>query len=433
VSQATKTFVMAARGGLKEVRFPRLRLEVVRGPDQRRQKTFRVDRLTIGSADGAGFQLSDPTVSACHCALELTPEGCQVTDLGAKNGVRLFGRRVQQAYLEPGDVLELGASAVRLKLESEVETHPISERTSLGSLRGGSIPMRLLYDQILKVAAAEVPVLVTGETGTGKELVAEAIVAASPRATGPFVVIDCTRHGTDLFESELFGHVKGAFTGAERDAAGGFERAHGGTVLLDNVCELPAALQPKLLGVLERRQVQPLGGTPRAVDVRVLATSRLELEREINRGTFRADLFYRLAAVQLSVPPLRDRREDIPGLVAELCRELSLDKPLPAYVLEQLYAADYPGNVRELKSAVARAAFGVAPQAHAAEGARLDAAGPYWPQRERLLAALERRYVAELMAACGDNVSEAARRSGISRVQLYAMLHRHGLAAPRKR
>ena len=426
----TLTHVIDARTGRDHLEFPRLVLESTKGPTGRRQKTFTTERVTIGSGEGAGFKLDDATVSALHCELRVVEEGIRVVDLHSKNGVWLGGRRVFEALLEPDDVLVLGASSVRVRAGESMK-RDVSARTELGGLLGSSLAMRMLFDWIERVAPTDTSVLITGETGTGKELVAEALVSLSPRARQPLVMVDCAAQTDELFGAALFGHEKGAFTNAA-GGIGAFERANGGTVLLDSVGELPLALQPHLLGVLERRVVQPIGGAPRPVDVRVIATSQRSLEREVNGGRFRADLYFRLAGVQLVVPPLEERAADIPLLVAHFCREFGLKKPLPASVLERLFAGHYPGNVRELKNAVARAAVGVMPKVTGRAGAEPSTDEPWWPQRERALAGLEFNYLTRLLEDCDGNMSEAARRSEISRVQLYALATRHGLGGKRR-
>ncbi|HEX4621968.1 MAG TPA: sigma 54-interacting transcriptional regulator, partial [Myxococcaceae bacterium] len=238
----------------------------------------------------------------------------------------------------------------------------------------------------------------------------------------------CARLPPTLAESELFGHEKDAFTGAVTARAGAFERAHGGTVFLEEIGELPLLLQPKLLGVLERRAVQRIGGAaPIPLDVRFLAATHRELAREVNLGTFRADLYYRVAEVEIRMPALREHREDIPELVSRFVDEVPGGTKLSPAALQRLYEAEYTGNVRELRAMVERAALGFELEPTAAAPTKMDLALPYRVQKDRLLAGFEREYMSKLLEATGGNVSEAARVSGLSRVHLHEVIRRLGL------
>jgi two-component system, NtrC family, response regulator GlrR len=424
----TVSIILSTSGTPRALRVPVYLLRVLNGPDARKQKRVALGRLRIGSDENADFQLSDPAVSALHCEIVSDERGFRVRDLGAKNGVVVAGRRVESAWLEPQDEIVLGATSLRFKLLDEDEEHALSQRTAFGRLRGASFRMRELYGQLAKAAENDSTVLLTGETGTGKELAAEALVFEGHRRKAAFEVVDCARLPPALAESELFGHEKYAFTGATTQHIGAFERAKGGTIFLDEIGELPRDLQPKLLGVLERREVQRLGGHERIpLNLRVIAATHRDLEREVNRGTFRADLYYRLAVTEIRLPALRDRREDVPTLVQHFLEELPGSKPLPPLVLQRLGDADYPGNVRELRNAVERAALGL-DFASARAPAAVDTESPYHAQRERLLADFDRAYFAKLLEACKGNVSEASRRSGINRVHLYKILARAGLS-----
>lgn len=418
-----------AAGRVLGVRQPVVRLKVVRGPDRRRQLRSEAPRITVGAV-GTDFVLDDPAVSAMHCELSWEARGLRVRDLGSKNGVRVGSVRVLDAFLEDGDTLELGHSALRVEVLNEAVQTPVTARSGFGELVGSSLAMRRLYDTLLKVAAAEVTALLHGETGSGKELAVTAIIDASTRRDGPRVVLDCGALPPGVAESELFGREKGAFTGADRSAPGVFERAHGGTLILDSVGDLPLELQPRLLGALERREVLRVGGrSPVSFDVRVLSTSQLELERLVNQGRFRADLFYRLAGVQVRVPPLSEHAEDIPELVAHFLTELGA-AALPAGQLRRLCEAEYPGNVRQLRSAVEQAVLGLEPPLRFAGSTPAPAMAleqPLLPQRDALARDFEQRYLLAQLEACAGNVSEAARRAGVDRMHLHRLLQRHGL------
>jgi two-component system response regulator AtoC len=281
-----------------------------------------------------------------------------------------------------------------------------------------------------RVAPRDVTVLVRGETGTGKELVAALIHASSARREGPFVRFNCAAVPADLAESELFGHVKGAFTGATSARAGYFREAHGGTLLLDEIGELPLPLQSKLLRAVQSGEVQPLGGSKvERADVRIVAATHKDLAAEVKAGRFREDLYYRLAVVELVLPPLRERREDIPALAAELTRIYAArfgleDARLSPKTIDALTKRDWPGNVRELENAVAR-------MLALSDGGIIDLDAPA-PRasgsslREQV-AAFERALLARALEETGGNQSEAARRLGVTRVTLIDKMKRHGL------
>jgi two-component system, NtrC family, response regulator GlrR len=417
-----------AAGRARALQRPAYLLRVLRGPNARQQKRFAEARTLVGSGDGAHFRLTDPTVSSIHCEILLDEAGARVRDLGAKNGVVVEGRRTRETSLKPVDELVLGTSVVRFKLLNEVEEEALDDRSSMGRLWGRSLRMRQLFVELSRAARSEASVLLRGETGTGKELAAEAIVFAGPRRERPLLAVDCAGLQPNLAETELFGHEKGAFTGAVASQTGVFERARGGTVLLDEVGELPLEVQPKLLGVLERRSIRRVGGQSEIpIDVRVIATTQRDLSACANRGTFRADLYYRVAGIEVQMPALRDRPEDIPELVARFLGELPGSPKLTPDVLDRLCAADYPGNVRQLQNAVERAALGLGGLAPASRQAGIDLSIPFRIQKEAFVAGFERDYLLSLLEAAGGNVSEASRRSGISRVHLHQLIRKAGI------
>jgi len=361
----------------------------------------------------------------------------QVRDLGSANGMTLAGHRVVCAYLNHGSVLGLGETLLRFdSLEDQVR-EPLSLERSFGRVLGESAPMRRLFAVMTRVAASEATVLLEGETGTGKGALADAIHRASPRKGGPFMVIDCSAIPATLIETELFGHEKGAFTDARAAREGAFEAAAGGTVFLDEVGELPLALQPKLLRALEDRVVQRVGGrTPVPLDVRVIAATNRDLRQEVNRGTFRADLFYRLNIVRLELPPLRERLEDIPLLARSFFEQLAPPGVQPSPALLDVYRRQsWPGNVRELRNTIERdlvlgegadaADDGPSPSA----AGEVGAAAPFRVQKERAVAAWESEYLRQLLAAHGGNLSQAARAARMDRSYLRDLLKRHRIVA----
>jgi DNA-binding NtrC family response regulator len=350
------------------------------------------------------------------------------------------GVRVYEAVVQPGTDIELGETRLRVAALADPLDVPLYKGDRFGPLLGASVAMRQVFALLDRAAQTQATVLLLGETGTGKDLAAEAIHQASPRAQGPFVVVDCGAIPEALIESELFGHERGAFTGAVEKRTGAFEAAHGGTVFLDEVGELPLALQPKLLRVLERRVIKPIGSNSgKEVDVRVVAATNRDLRAEVNRGAFREDLFFRLSVISVRMPPLRERREDIEVLAQSFLRVVApAQSELPAGLRQRLAAHHWPGNVRELRNAVERA---VAMGEHwtlgdhptpgpAAAGAELPEADPRLPFKEakqRLVERFERPYLEKLLATTNGNVSAAARQAGLDRVHLLKLLRRHGL------
>ncbi|RMG14818.1 MAG: sigma-54-dependent Fis family transcriptional regulator [Planctomycetota bacterium] len=321
------------------------------------------------------------------------------------------------------------------------------ERDRLGGLIGQSLAMKQVYQLIDRVAATELTVLIRGETGTGKELCARAIHEQSARRSERFQVVNCAAIQESLLESELFGHEKGAFTGADRLRIGHFEAAQGGTLFLDEVGEAPLSVQAKLLRALQEREVVRVGGTdPIPVNVRVLAATHRDLEAEVAAGRFREDLYYRLAAFPLHLPPLRERPDDVP-LLAEHFLETAGSPPLDLEASLALARYDWPGNVRQLRNVIARAAVlagegpvrldhlppellrsvGEAPDPSGGAQGLLDL-----PLREAR-ARFERLYVEHQLRQCAGNVSEAARRAGVGRASLHDKINKLGVDPSRFR
>jgi DNA-binding NtrC family response regulator len=297
--------------------------------------------------------------------------------------------------------------------------------------------MRRVYDQVGKVAESEITVFISGESGTGKELVARAIHSTSRRSGGPWVDVNCAAIPEGLQESELFGHERGAFTGAVSSHPGKFEQAQGGTIFLDEVGEMSASAQARLLRVLQERSLQRVGGTRRIdLDVRVISASNRDLVQLVSSGRFRQDLYYRLVVFPIHLPPLRDRREDIPALVNHFLHKhardagRTVDRVEPA-AMERLRAFDWPGNVRELENVVHRALLvSSGPDLEAADLPPELHAGPSGPATAPAadsLEEVERRAIRDALASCGGNLSEAARRLGIGRSTLYRKMDQYGL------
>ncbi len=399
--------------------------------------------VTIGADGACDVTVDDSAVSRRHVSVSPAPGGFAVKDLGSTNGTFLDGVAVKDVVVPLGSTIQIGKTTLELLAAEEVEDVPPSDATSFGALAGGSLVIRRVYGVLERASVSDLPVLLLGESGTGKELAARAVHDHSPRAKKPFVVFDCGAASDTLVESELFGHKKGAFTGAHADHVGAFARAHGGTLFLDEIGDLPRALQPKLLRMLERGEATPLGGTrTERHDVRFVAATHKDLFEAAADGSFREDLYYRLSVVEVHMPPLRKRREDIAALVAHFLEANGRGALVPTGPsLDRLRAHGWPGNVRELRNVVARACalaaagasfaelpFVLRPSRRTEEDDGLGALDlPYHDAKEKLLERFERAYVTELTRRVGGNLSEAARVAGIERKYLYKLLEKHGL------
>jgi DNA-binding NtrC family response regulator len=357
-------------------------LSVMSGPDEGRRFTVAPGlpaRVLVGKSPACDLPLTDRLVSRRHAAFELAGPRLRVTDLGSTNGTFVQGIRVGDAYLQGGELVRLGETVLRVEALGLTQAAELSRAVRFGKLVGASEEMRRLYPLCERLAASSVPVVIEGETGTGKEVLAEAIHEQGPRAAGPFVVFDCTAVPPTLVESALFGHERGAFTGANEARRGVFEEAHGGTLLLDEIGDLDLALQAKLLRAIQRSEVQRVGSNRWIrVDIRVLAATRRDLEREIQAGRFRDDLFFRLAVARIELPPLRKRRGDVTVLAHHFWRQLAgRGVPFPQGFSERLEDYDWPGNVRELYNAVARrVALGEAAPIETARSGLASSGGP---------------------------------------------------------
>jgi len=420
-------------------------LELIAGPDAGRRVALgdiENARALIGQSAACEIRLTDREVSRRHAALDLGGTRLRITDLGSTNGTLVDDVSIVDAYLDEGSVVRLGSTAFRVAstggCASPMDGGLLAEATHFGPVVGASPQMRRLYPLCQRLASSSVPVIIEGETGTGKEVLAEALHAASPRARGPFVVFDCTAVPASLVESELFGHERGAFTGAGAARKGLLEQAEGGTLFIDEIGELDIALQPKLLRAVERREMRRLGGDRTIrVDARILVATRRDLDREVQAGRFRDDLFHRLAVTRIELPPLRARKGDVVLLARHLCRDLGADPgALPPTLLARWEDSPWPGNVRELRNAVARwVALGDSVEAAPceAESASCDfvdevmALGlPLTQSRQRMVDAFERRYVERMLTANGGHVGRAAAASGVGRRYFQMLLARHG-------
>ncbi len=441
MSEITRTIFLD--GGDEKLELRKYSLKVVDGPNEGLEGTFEGRSLGIGTSPENDFVLDDPLVSRFHARIEVSERGYCLVDEDSKNGTFVNGLRAQKVFLADKTNILVGATTIEFKTSTEEVEVRFSGRERFGNMLGRSLAMREIFAILERVSPTDATVLIEGESGTGKELVAEAIHMNSSRKSGPFVVVDCSAIARDLIESELFGHVKGAFTGATGVRKGAFAAAHGGTLFLDELGELPLDLQPKLLRALEKREVKPVGSNDTVkTDVRIVAATNRNLHGEVKEGNFREDLYYRFAVIRVQLPPLRDRREDIPLLVehflesaTEMAGREEID--ISYRTMEKLKRHKWPGNVRELKNFVERAVLltqgneietkflgstslqqssadpeeGARPMAEAA----IDEGMPFKDAKNRLIEEFEVAYWSRLIERTSGNVSKAARQAGVHR------------------
>ncbi|MDB4995566.1 MAG: Response regulator of zinc sigma-54-dependent two-component system [Myxococcaceae bacterium] len=439
---------------------PALTLEVIAGPDIGRAVAVdpaeEVGRIFVGKSKACQLELSDPLASRRHFALLIEGNGARLTDLDSTNGTQVNGVRVLEALVFGGELVRVGDTTIAVRIGAK-RPRKLSGATRFGRFLGASPELTRLYPVCERLALSDVPVILEGETGTGKELLAEALHEASSRASGPFIVFDCTTSPAGLLEARLFGHERGAFTGAVGARPGVFEEASGGTLLIDEIGDLDVALQAKLLRAVQTGQVQRLGGTTWIkTDVRVLAATRRDLEREIQAGRFRDDLYYRLAVARLEIPPLRRRAGDVRLLAEHLwAQACPAGPPIAEDLVVRLESYAWPGNVRELSNAILHHAAlgdladvdGVARTAsRATDDAIEPGAGPRrsadpsdgiiasvvarglpFPRaRREVMEAFEERYVDAMLEKHEHNISKAAAAAGIARRYFYTIRTRRG-------
>jgi DNA-binding NtrC family response regulator len=437
---------VARDGAPPTVNLRRCKLVVLSGPERGAEHVIASDVIRVGKAPDNDLVLSDETVSRVHFEIVRDAKGYLARDLKSTNGTFLDGAEIKEAYIRAGSIIAAGAAELKFTpFEERIEILP-SDKEALGPMVGRSAAMRSIFGLLERIAPTDATVLIEGETGTGKDMIARTLHQLSRRAAGPFIVVDCGAVAGTLIESELFGHEKGAFTGAAATRQGAFELAHGGTVFLDELGELALDLQPKLLRVLEQRELRRVGGSRTLkIDLRIVAATRKDLRSEVDKGKFREDLYFRLNVVPIVAPALRERREDIPLLVEQFVRALSPDGDLaiPDHSMAALMAHDWPGNVRELRNVIERAlALGadagalVSPLGGARPGggaARPAADLDFTPglsfreQKEKWNDLFERRYVTWLLRRADGNISKAARDADMDRKYLHKLLKKYGV------
>ncbi len=426
----------APLASLHHVRLTGADIEVVSGPDTGAAIGVQGAPVIVGTGSACDLRLTDDLVSRRHVELFSEPSCVRVVDLGSRNGTFFGGARVREMQLTQSAVVTLGGTSLSVRLRSEPFEVALCPRSRFGDAVGHSTAMRRVFALLERAATNQVTVLLEGDSGSGKDILATSLHQESARREGPFVVLDCGAIPRELVESELFGHERGAFTGASSARIGAFEQADGGTLFLDEIGELPLELQPKLLRVLESRSFRRVGSNRVvSVDVRLVAATNRRLREAVRLREFREDLFYRLAVVHVRVPSLAERREDVGPLAERFLRRATGDDAarVPPDLLRLLVAYDWPGNVRELRNVVERFATferadpallfqeGAARPGGAVELAAL-ADLPYHEAKRRLLEGFNRTILGDALARAGGSIPRAAELLGLPRQSVYRML-----------
>ncbi|MBA2662556.1 MAG: sigma 54-dependent Fis family transcriptional regulator [Bradymonadaceae bacterium] len=456
MSDVTRTVYLD--GGEQKLELQRYRLAVLEGPNAGDTSSWEGRRVTLGSSPENDVVLDDGATSRFHAVVEVSEQGYVLRDIDSKNGTFVDGLRVREVYLSSPTTFRIGATSIRFDTTGEEVEVRISGREQFGGLLGRSVAMREIFSLLERVAPTDATVLIEGESGTGKELVADAVHNHSPRRGGPLIVLDCSAIPRDLIESELFGHVKGAFTGATGARKGAFEAAKGGTLFLDELGELAIDLQPKLLRALEKREIKPVGSNETVkTDVRIVAATNRNLLHEVKQGNFREDLYYRFAVIRVHLPPLRDRSEDVTLLVEHFLEAANKMAGRTSGVevsyktMDKLKRHRWPGNVRELKNFVERAVLLTQSDTietkflnvsdpgpisnQAAETTALPMVDlaieqnlPFKDAKNRLVEQFEIEYWSRLLERTDGNVSKAARIAGVHRKSVEYILKKLDLS-----
>jgi len=439
--------MLSGKTAPRALQLKKAKLLILGSTGPRREVPVDKDVFTIGAGAQNDLILTDEAASRRHCEIHQREDGFLLRDLGSTNGTMVQGVRVCEVYLNQGVEFQVGKTRLVFCPLQETLSYPLSACESFGRLNGVSVAMRRVYHLAGTYAKTDAAILIQGETGTGKELLAEALHEHSPRSKKPFVVIDCAALATGVIESELFGHAKGSFTGAGTERVGAFESAHGGTVFLDEIGELDLSLQPKLLRVLEKKEVRRLGAnTVRPVDVRIIAATNRNLEREVREGRFREDLYYRLSIVKIELPPLRQRKDDIPLLVRCFLKELTGSDDVTVWAdfdksMDLFRQHDWPGNARELRNVVEMGVRGSTGTIDLGACLTLGRMGvtdpeagvedqsdrPFKEAKNQLVETFERDYIVKLLERNGNNISRAAREAQIERAYLQRLVRKHEL------
>ena len=451
----TQTQLLSVDEAQDVVSLRKCQLIVMEGPSKGKKLDLGKNKISLGKKDDNDLVVDDRTVSRRHLEIDHTSDSFLLKDLGSTNGTYINGIKVKEAYLSPGDVIKVGNTRIEfVAFDERIKVEP-ADRESFGQMVGKSRKIRQIFGILEKISPTEATVIIEGETGTGKELVARAIHDNSPRKSRPFIVFDCSAVAENLIESELFGHVKGSFTGAIATRKGAFESATGGTIFLDEIGELTLDLQPKLLRALEQREIRKVGSVETIpIDVRVITATNRGLKKEVVEGRFREDLYYRLSVVKIHLPSLRERPDDIPPLVE---RFLSTGKfnqgpdgklrvtRVEDDALKMLQRYNWPGNVRELFNILERATSmsdsNTLAQAQLSyifaeldrEEEMTERSGttrsdiPFKEAKSKLVESFEKDYLLSLMRRNNYNISKAAREAGIDRKHIRNLLKKYGI------
>jgi two-component system, NtrC family, response regulator GlrR len=393
-------------------------LTVLSGPDA--GKSVLVEKAAVvGTDPAATLPLTDSAVSRNHIQIELSEVGATVTDLGSTNGTLLANLKTQRFLVRDEASFRIGRSVLKLYRTRKDEV----SFEQFGSVRSANEAMRRVFAALRQSARGTATVLLQGETGTGKEVLGNAMHQVSSRAAGPWIVIDCGRLAPDVMEAELFGSIKGSFTGSTADRQGLLVQADRGMLFLDAVDEMPLELQTRLLRFVVDKQVRALGSnTSKSVDVRIIASTTRNLKAMVESGSFRADLYYRLAGVVIDVPSLRSRPEDLEMLFRSFLTDAGHGDFYPSPELTaHLYSHAWPGNVRELNNFVSRVVSG---SAELKSNEERGAEQQYRDAKNALVDAFTKQYFSELYARCKGNVSEVARVAGLARPWVHQVLKR---------
>lgn len=446
-STAAPTLIMTRKSEDNRMLVQKCKLLVVSGPLEGREFVMSNDSFTVGSGRSSDLMLDDSTISRRHCEIQLVPNGYSICDLKSTNGTSVQGVRIKSAFLDAGTEFQLGSTRIIFCPMQETMEYKISPNENFGKLIGKSLSMRRVFHLAEHYAKTNSTIMIEGETGTGKEVLAEEIHLHSKRKDRPFVVIDCASLAKDLVASELFGHKKGAFTGAITDRTGAFEHADGGTIFLDEIGDLAQELQPQLLRVIEKREVKQVGSnTPKKIDVRIITATNKKLANEVNVGNFREDLFFRLSVINIELPPLRKRKEDIPKLTEAFLSEfLGSDSRNKVKNFTEATRAfrnhNWPGNVRELRNLVEIASYSEQEnidlttflylgRTHKVEHSELEkftADRPFKIVKQELIQEFEMQYIRDLLKKHKGNVSQAAKQADIERTYLQRLIRKYGL------
>jgi transcriptional regulator with GAF, ATPase, and Fis domain len=447
-SAPSQTLVLKeADGGTIRVR--KTKLLVISGPLQGQEFVINKEAFSLGSGKQNDLALADSTISRRHCEIVVNEDGYQIRDLDSTNGTLVQGVKVAAAFLNPGTEFQIGKTRMIFCPLQELRDIPLSRNESFGAMIGRSVAMRRIFHLAETYAPTDATVMIAGETGTGKEILAAEMHKHSNRAGKPYIVIDCAAISKDLIESELFGHIKGAFTGANADRQGAFEHADGGTVFLDEIGDLNPELQPKLLRVLENREIRRVGDNRvRKINVRIVCATNRKLDQEVNAGRFREDLYYRLSVVQIELPPLRRRKEDLPLLAKRFLCDLHGPDAMSQVArfdetMDLLKRHDWPGNVRELRNLVEVAFYAssrpvdlgaflglgrfLPSLAEDADEATVSADRPFKDAKNDLIEDFERKYLEDLLRRNESNISKSAREAGIERAYLQRLIRKYDL------